>query len=410
MENKSLYVYEYISLLQEMVSIPSFSFKEDEVCSRICGFLDKCNMAYYRDGNNIIVLNRYFDPAQKSLMLNAHIDTVPPVEGYTFDPYNPDYKAAASVIPADPSKVETGQDMHSENTGYDFVCGLGSNDDGASVVSMLAAFRHFYNERMPINLILVLSAEEERSGKDGMDRVWLKFPKIISEAYHNITPAESIELYIHDGKTGTYTYPQWAIIGEPTGMSAAISERGLLVIDAVAEGISGHAARNEGVNSIYIAIEDIEKLRSHVFSKVSKSMGNVNMNVTQINAGTAHNIIPDRCGFVIDIRPTEKYSNKEILDELQAICKSRLNARNLHNKSSATPEKSLLLDCVKSMGINTFSSPTTSDWMRINCEAIKMGPGESSRSHKKDEFVYVSEIEKAIGIYIDFIKRFCCNY
>lgn len=410
MENRPPDIKEYLQLLKDIIAIPSPSFNECEVCNRICCFLDGCTIAYHREGNNIIALNRYFDPAQKSLMLNAHIDTVPPGEDYSFNPYTPDYAAAAKAIPADPAKGNGKADGHITESGYDFICGLGSNDDGASAVSMIAAFRHFYNERLPINLILVLSSEEERSGTNGMERVWLRFPKIIGEAYQKIAPPENVELYIHDGMTQTYGYPQWAIVGEPTGMAAATSERGLLVIDAVAEGVSGHAARNEGVNAIDIAMEDIAELHHHVFGKVSSSMGRVNMNVTQIHAGTAHNIIPDRCEFTIDIRPTERYTNKEILDELQGICKSRLKARNLHNRSSATPPKSLLLDCVRSSGIETFSSPTTSDWMRINCEAIKMGPGDSSRSHKKDEFVYISEIENAIGIYVDFIKRFCSNY
>lgn len=409
MEQTKKYIHESVRLLKEMIAIPSLSFHEDEVCSHICSFLDSCGIIHYREKNNIIALNRHFDPTHKSLMLNAHIDTVPPGTEYSFDPYEPDYSAAAETIPADPAKKGAVSHEYPE-TGHGFICGLGSNDDGASVVSMIAAFRHFYDERLPVNLILVLSSEEERSGKNGMDRIWLRFPTIIAEAFHLMTPAGNPEFYIHEGRSESCRYPQWAIVGEPTGMAAATSERGLLVIDAVAEGVSGHAARNEGINAIDIAVDDITKLHGHVFHKVSTSMGQVNMNVTQINAGSAHNVIPDRCEFVIDIRPTERYSNKEILNELQSICKSRLTARNLHNRSSATPAKSPLLECIKSMGISTFSSPTTSDWMRINCEAIKMGPGDSRRSHKKDEFVYISEIENAVGTYIEFIKRFCNNY
>ena len=197
-----------------------------------------------------------------------------------------------------------------------------------------------------------------------------------------------------------------AIVGEPTQMKAATSERGLLVIDACAYGASGHAARSEGINAIYIAIEDIAKIRGHAFGKVSRMMGKVNLNVTQINAGTAHNVIPDKCSFVIDIRPTDEYSNAEILNELQSICKSKLNARNLENRSSATREGSPLLEAATFTGTETFSSPTTSDWMRIGCDAIKMGPGDSARSHKADEFVLVSEIEDGIRGYINFIKAF----
>jgi acetylornithine deacetylase len=187
-------------------------------------------------------------------------------------------------------------------------------------------------------------------------------------------------------------------------MRAATSERGLLVIDATAHGVSGHAARNEGVNAINIALEDIARLQKHEFVKISPRMGKVNLNVTQINAGTAHNVIPDTCTFVIDIRPTEQYTNEEILDELQSICTSELKPRNLSNRSSATHEDSPLQKTAESLGIETFSSPTTSDWMRIDCDAIKMGPGDSARSHRKDEFVYLKEIEEGIKTYIRFIE------
>ena len=227
------------------------------------------------------------------------------------------------------------------------------------------------------NLILVLTCEEERSGTGGMTGLCPELaPKV-----------------------------DFAIVGEPTGMKAATSERGLLVIDATAHGVSGHAARNEGCNALYKALEDIEKLRNHCFSKVSPRMGKVNLNVTQINAGSAHNVIPDRCDFVIDIRPTEQYSNEEILAELQTICSSELKARNLANRSSATFEGSPLQKAAERLGIETFSSPTTSDWMRIGCDAVKMGPGDSARSHRKDEFVLVEEIRNGIETYIEFIKN-----
>jgi acetylornithine deacetylase len=228
------------------------------------------------------------------------------------------------------------------------------------------------------NLTLVLTCEEERSGKCGMTGLWGKRLNRID----------------------------YAIVGEPTEMKAATSERGLLVIDATAHGISGHAARNEGKNALYIALEDIERLRKHEFSKVSPKMGKVNINVTQINAGSAHNVIPDRCHFVIDIRPTEQYTNEEILEELQKICASELKARNLANHSSATHEDSPLQKTAEDLGIETFSSATTSDWMRITCDAIKMGPGDSNRSHRKDEYVTFQEIEGGIEGYIQFIRSF----
>jgi acetylornithine deacetylase len=196
----------------------------------------------------------------------------------------------------------------------------------------------------------------------------------------------------------------YAIVGEPTEMKAATSERGLLVIDATAHGISGHAARNEGKNALYIALEDIDKLRRHEFRKVSPKMGKVNLNVTQINAGSAHNVIPDRCDFVIDIRPTEQYTNEDILKELQEICTSELKPRNMANRSSATYENSPLQKTAEELGIETFSSATTSDWMRITCDALKMGPGHSNRSHRKDEYVTVQEIAEGIKKYINYIR------
>ena len=346
---------EAVELLREMVAIPSPSFHEDAVCSHISNWLTSKGVDHERVGNNIIA-EHIVDPSKPTLMLCAHIDTVDPCEGYTFDPYKP------------------------ENCPTDMIQGLGSNDDGASVVSMIAVYRFFSHAigsgAGVKNLTLVLTCEEERSGKGGMTGLW---DKRLSQI-------------------------DYAIVGEPTGMKAATSERGLLVIDATAHGISGHAARNEGKNALYIALEDIERLRKHEFSKVSPKMGRVNLNVTQINAGSAHNVIPDRCDFVIDIRPTEQYSNEEILQELQAICESELKPRNLANRSSATKEDSPLQKTAERMGIETFSSATTSDWMRITCDAIKMGPGDSNRSHRKDEFVYTEEIRNAIGTYIKFIR------
>jgi acetylornithine deacetylase len=376
---------EAVEPLKEMIAIPSPSFSEGDVCSHICNWLTSKGVSHERVGNNIIA-EHVNDPSDPTLMLCAHIDTVSPCEGYSFDPYMP------------------------ENSPEGVIQGLGSNDDGASVVSMIAAYRFFShaigsgagvkNRATPLaagggtrsegvggvvfntcsttpNITLVLTCEEERSGKGGMTGLWGKRLNRID----------------------------YAIVGEPTGMKAATSERGLLVIDATAHGISGHAARNEGVNSIYIALEDIQKLKNHIFTRISPRMGEVKLNVTQINAGTAHNVIPDKCTFVIDIRPTEQYTNEEILAELQSICQSELRARNLSNRSSATAADSPLQKTAEDLGIETFSSPTTSDWMRIDCDAVKMGPGDSSRSHKKDEFVYIHEIENGIRTYIDFINN-----
>ena len=401
-----------VDLLKEMIAIPSPSFREDEVCSHISGWMDRKGIAHRRVGNNIIA-ERIGDTSKPTLMICAHIDTVSPCEGYGFDPYKPDYQMAAKVI-----SESSGHDVGPE----DIVAGLGSNDDGASAVAMIAAFRYFSEasfrecrgaldnpshslgagpspcgqggstvlstsalpEGWP-NLVLVLTCEEERSGKGGMTGLW------------------GTELCSRSEKKEGCTAIDFAIVGEPTGMKAATAERGLLVIDATAHGISGHAARNEGRNALYIALDDIDRLRSHTFGRISPRMGKVNLNVTQINSGCAHNVIPDRCDFVIDIRPTEQYTNEELLLELQGICESELKPRNLGNRSSATAPDSPLQKAAEALGIETFSSPTTSDWMRIGCDAVKMGPGESARSHRKDEFVMVSEIGKGIETYIDFI-------
>ena len=355
-DNINILTSEAIELLKEMIAIPSPSFHEDAVCNHISNWLTSKGIEHEMVGNNIIA-EHIVDPSLPTLMLCAHIDTVDPCEGYSFDPYKP------------------------VNSPEGVIQGLGSNDDGASVASMIAAYRYccmcdFQATHTSTNLVLVLSCEEERSGEGGMTGLW----------------------------GNRLSQIDYAIVGEPTGMKAAVSERGLLVIDATAHGVSGHAARNEGKNALYIALEDIEKLRNHEFSKVSPKMGKVNLNVTQINAGSAHNVIPDRCDFVIDIRPTEQYTNEEILKELQEICTSELKPRNLANRSSATKEGSPLQRTAEVLGIETFSSATTSDWMRITCDAIKMGPGDSNRSHRKDEYVTEQEIAEGIETYINYIR------
>ncbi len=419
---------EAVNLLKEMIAIPSESFGEEKVCTYISEWLAARQISHRRVGNNIIArlseqpgVNPVTFEGKPILMLCAHIDTVGASEDYSFDPHTPDYTEAVKVVNA---KIISGElpEAPSATVNKDgIVAGLGSNDDGASVVSMIATFMHHTHlisvgledratpmdaERetqacsggvafktapdkvLSTDLLLVLTCEEERSGINGMTGLWGRVLYSADQA----AAKDSINV-------------DYAIIGEPTGMKAATAERGLLVIDATAHGISGHAARNEGINAIDIAIKDIEVLKAHQFTKISPRMGKVNLNVTQINAGTVHNVIPDTCTFVIDIRPTEQYTNEEILNELQSICKSELKARNLSNRSSATHENSPLQEAAERLGIETFSSPTTSDWMRIDCDAIKMGPGNSARSHKKDEFVFTREIEDGIQTYIDFINK-----
>jgi len=364
-----------VELLRRMVAIPSLSYEEENVRNEIGRTLDSWGVEHRFERNNIIALKRSTVPGAKTLLLDAHIDTVPASAEYAFDPFEPDYAKAAEVL----ADVIDG----------DFVCGLGCNDDGGCVVTMIAAFRHFLDKDLPFNLMLALSCEEERSGSDGTR--WL---------FDSDGPL--------NGK-GDLPKPDWALVGEPTGMRAATSERGLLVLDGLAEGVSGHAGRGEGVNALYIALDDIKKLRDYKFEKVSPVMGAVRMTVTQIQAGTAHNVVPDLCSFVVDIRPTDSYTNPEIVELLQGFCKSKLKARNLLNCSSATLPDSPLKRCAEGLGIETFSSPTTSDWMRMDCDAIKMGPGQSTRSHKANEYILVSELKDGLDKYIEFIDNFYGN-
>ena len=351
-----------VELLKRMVAIPSLSFHEEERSAFLFSeLLRRAEEASVQCGkiiverlcNNIILYKKNFCSSKPVLMLNSHIDTVPPAAAYTFDPFAPFEKDGA-------------------------IYGLGTNDDGASVVSQIEAFFHLVtDDTLAVNLMLVLSAEEERSGACGMAKFVEEFP----------------------------LQPNFAIIGEPTGMEAAVAERGLLVLDGTATGVSGHAARNEGVNALYIALDDINTLRNYKFGKESPLMGDVKLTVTQMNCGTAHNVVPAEATFVVDIRPTEQYSNSEILELLQNLVKSQLKARNLKNRSSATPQGHVLMQTVEELGIVKQISATTSDWMKIPYPAIKMGPGQSARSHKADEFIKIGEIQGAIEGYINFIKH-----
>lgn len=342
---------EAVALLRKMVSINSVSGKEEGVTDLINEFLISKGFQVQRCGENLIVISDDLSPDLPVLMLNSHIDTVLPSEGYTRDPF------------------DSGNDNN-------VVLGLGSNDAGASVVSMIQTFIFFASAELPFRIMLLLSAQEENSGSGGISLALKNCPRVDA-----------------------------AVVGEPTKMKAAIAERGLLVIDAVAKGVSGHAARNEGVNALYIALEDIDKLRNFRFDKKSDLMGDVKLSVTTIKGGNLHNVVPDKCSFTIDIRPTECYSNKEITTMLQQEVKSHLNPRNLNNKCSLTPPGSPLLKALEQADFETYVSPTTSDWMRLNCPAIKMGPGDSSRSHRPDEYVTKDEIISGIDGYIRFVNN-----
>ncbi|HCT93610.1 MAG: acetylornithine deacetylase [Bacteroidetes bacterium GWE2_39_28] len=347
------YINEATDLLKKIIAIPSYSGGEGNRADFIYNYLTAKELKVEKIKNNLITGVYPFSDSAPVLMLNSHIDTVLPSSGYTMDPFDP--------------QVKDGR-----------VYGLGSNDAGASVVSMTAALLYFSDNpgELPFNLTLLLSAEEENSGPSG-----------VTLALKNIDKADCI------------------IVGEPTNMKCALAERGLLVIDGTAEGVSGHAAREEGINSIYIALEDIAKIKDYKFSKVSRLMGEVKMTVTQISAGHQHNVVPDTCKFVIDIRPTDVYDNNEIVQELKKIVKSNLIPRNLSNRSSSTPEGHPLLICAKELGVECYTSPTTSDWMRHSLPAIKMGPGDSSRSHRADEYICIEELKEGITGYINFIKH-----
>jgi len=295
--------------------------------------------------------NKYFEEGKYTILLNSHIDTVKPNSGYSKDPY----KAIA----------EDGK-----------LYGLGSNDAGGPLMCLLGTFLHFFNqENLPFNLIFAASAEEEISGKNGMEYLYKYLPKI-----------------------------DFAIIGEPTLMQISIAERGLMVLDCKAVGQSGHAARKEGVNAIYKAIEDINWFNTYDFPKQSEELGGISMNVTVINAGSQHNVVPAECGFVVDVRVNDQYSNQEVLDIISSSVSCEVKARSIRLNSSGVNQEHPIRKVADKLLITTYGSPTLSDQALIPCESIKMGPGDSARSHTADEFIYVEELESAIPIYIKVLN------
>ncbi|MCL1974013.1 MAG: M20/M25/M40 family metallo-hydrolase, partial [Bacteroidetes bacterium] len=285
-----------------------------------------------------------------TLLLCSHHDTVKPSKGYTRDPYKP---------------------LTQEGRLY----GLGSNDAGGALVCLTQAFIRLHQLQGTYNLLLVLSAEEEVSGSGGLAMVLPQLPPIDA-----------------------------ALIGEPTGMQAAIGERGLMVLEGETVGVSGHAARGEGINAIYQALKDIDTLKHFSFEKISPTMGNVRLQVTQIEGGTQHNVVPDRCRFVVDVRTTDAYTNQEILALLQQRVQSTLTPRSLNHTASATPADSPLRKAIHALHIPTYISPTSSDWIQLSCPALKIGPGDSKRSHTADEYILISELEEGLKGYLRLLN------
>ena len=342
----------YIELLKQLISTPSFSKEEENAAEIIRDFLTREKIPFKTIDNNTWAFNKFFSKEKPTILLNSHIDTVKPAKGYTLDPFTP---------------VEDGDQLF----------GLGSNDAGGPLVSLLVAFIHFYHrDNLPFNLVFVASAEEEISGRRGLEVV---LPRI--------APVE------------------FAIVGEPTRMEVAIAEKGLLVLDCYAHGKSGHTARNEGENALYKAIDDIEKLRNFKFEKVSNVLGEVKVTVTMIEAGTQHNVIPDVCHFVVDVRTNEHYQNKDAAEIIANLIESEVKPRSVRLNSSGISELHPFAVLTKSKGIRLYGSPTTSDQAIIPFLSVKMGPGDSARSHTADEFVYKSEILAGIERYIELLEE-----
>lgn len=341
-----------LELLQQLISTPSFSREEDKTAEIINNFFIRNGVKTQRKLNNVWARNLHFNPAKPTILLNSHHDTVKPNSGYTRDPFKP--------------AIEDGK-----------LYGLGSNDAGGCLVSLMATFLNFYKkENLKYNLIIACTAEEENSGVNGVESILDELGPI-----------------------------NFAVVGEPTLLDLAISEKGLLVVDCVAYGKSGHAAREEGENAIYNAMQDMEWFKTFSFPKVSDYLGKVKMTVTVINAGTQHNVIPDKCHYTVDIRVTDVYSHEEIMDIIQSNVKSEVKARSLRLKSSRIdPEHPFVKAGVK-LGRKTYGSPTTSDQAVISAPSLKFGPGDSARSHSADEFIYLHELKDGIELYIKVLNE-----
>ena len=341
-----------IGLLQQLISLPSFSKEEEKTANLLMSFFKHHGMEAMRKGNNVWSKNKFFDPIKPTILLNSHHDTVKPNPGYTRDPFWAD--------------IEDGK-----------LYGLGSNDAGGPLVSLIMTFFYFYNEQnLTYNLVMAATAEEEISGTNGVELIWNDLPNI-----------------------------DFAVVGEPTLTDIAVAEKGLLVLDCVAKGKAGHAAREEGVNAIYTSLKDIEWFRTFQFPKISDSLGKVKMSVTVIHAGQAHNQVPAECKFTVDVRVTDAYTLEEVLDIINHHVSCEVMPRSMRLRSSGVAEDHPLAAAGKSLGKKLYGSPTTSDQALIPVPSIKMGPGDSARSHSADEFIFVKEIEEGIDSYISLLEK-----
>jgi acetylornithine deacetylase len=342
-----------IALLESLIKTPSLSRDEEGAAVVIRDFLNQHNIPFQTLKNNTWCFSKHWDETKPVVLLDAHIDTVKPVDGWTFDPFNV-------------TKLE-GK-----------IFGLGSNDDGGSLVALLSVFLHFYNRTdLPYNLLFAATAEEESSGVNGIALLVKEFERV-----------------------------DFAIVGEPTQMKLAVAEKGLIVLDCLAKGKAGHAARNEGINSIYLAINDIDKIRNLKLERVSPVLGEVKMTVTQIEAGSQHNVVPDTCKFVVDVRTNELYSNSEVVSIISSLIDSEVKPRSLHLNSSGIKLDHPFVVKAKSLGIECYGSPTMSDQSLMPYPSVKIGPGDSARSHTANEFIYPEEISRGIKVYIELLEGF----
>jgi len=341
-----------VALLQKLISIPSFSKEEDKTADTIQEFMKGHGIIMHRKLNNLWAWNKHFDPAKPTILLNSHHDTVKPNSGYTRDPYD--------------AKIEDGK-----------LYGLGSNDAGGCLVSLIASFLYFYNkENLKYNFCLATTAEEEISGVNGLELIIPELGQL-----------------------------DFGIVGEPTLMQLAIAERGLMVLDCTAHGKAGHAAREEGENAIYNALADIEWFRTFRFSKESEVFGPIKMSVTIINAGSQHNVVPASCVFTVDVRVTDAYRNEEVLEIIRQHVKCDVQPRSIRLKPSSIDKEHPIVQAGIALGRTTYGSPTTSDQSLLDIQSIKVGPGDSARSHTADEFVYVDEIREGIELYVKMLER-----